>query len=147
VNPDGKLICSELRNYSDPLQVSSIHRQQTVSGATERLSCPAHVSDETLTIIGHTSGMLPADLSQTPVLRHIEIIYIQIQRKSSVNRGVIAGDALENKVLRDHIDNLATGNGMQLCIDIHFYFQLFTTRTSPFCLALFNASSMHCEFQ
>lgn len=39
-------------------------------------------------------------------------------------KGLAAGDAVENKVLKDHLDGIAAGKGVQLYMDIHSYSQL-----------------------
>jgi murein tripeptide amidase MpaA len=51
-------------------------------------------------------------------------------------KGLAAGDAVENAVLRKYIDNLAATQKVQLYIDIHSYSQLFMTPYGYSCTAL-----------
>ena len=109
----------------------SILKQQIFSGTrTDKLCRQAHASAVMSTKTGPTSGM--SQVEHLPILvTTLTKVYFPVVISESpliIIQGETAGDATENIVLRNYLDNLAAGQGVQLYIDIHSYSQLFMTR-------------------
>jgi hypothetical protein len=115
----------------------------SVFGArTARPCLPALVSAETSIATGQINGPSLAEHQQILALRITKVwfplhirpgmraiaVFPFLIVKNYKLLGQAAGDATENLVLRNYLNTLSAGKGLQLFIDVHSYSQLFMTR-------------------